>query len=405
MPVFNQRHECLPDYVACSLFITDEYVCSMYEHITACPVNVLDAFVYRLFSCLHILGKDMEIMITLKNVEKFSSTPVECSSIKYTAMKMSKITTELLVRFFENRTSPAENDMIADWIESDPANQEIFNRELKYHLMLMHVYAADAPAKDSASAPRSRRSRFIMFSGTAAAMVITFLVSWFVGVSHLRDEADRMMTFSTRPGQRASLVLPDGSVVELNSGSSLEYPAVFSKRERRVRIEGEALFDVAKDERRPFMVETFAYDIKVLGTRFDVIAEEESGEFCTALMEGKVAILDKESIEVVRLAPDQIAKVIDGKLHKIQEDDVASQYRWAEGIVSCGGLTFVEMMWKFERAFGVNIVVECENIPDIHLKRMKLNVNDGIIHAFSVLRMFADFEYVYDDRTNTYYIR
>lgn len=62
-------------------------------------------------------------------------------------------------------------------------------------------------------------------------------------------------------------------------------------------------------------------------------------------------------------------------------------------------------MRKFERSFGVNIVIEREDIPDVRLKRMKVNVNDGIVYAFSLLKIFVDFEYAYDDQTGTYYIR
>ena len=81
------------------------------------------------------------------------------------------------------------------------------------------------------------------------------------------------MAFSNSPGQITTITLPDGTVVNLNADSRIEYPAVFYGDERRVRLEGEAIFDVVHDEEKPFVVETFRYDIKVLGTKFDVTAE------------------------------------------------------------------------------------------------------------------------------------
>ena len=194
---------------------------------------------------------------------------------------MSNITSEILARFFEGRATSEENNAIADWIESDPANQDAFNRELQFHLMLMHM-PVQAPQK------KPRRTSLALYAGLAASFVAGIILCWFLAVTPLRDETSKMVAFHTDPGQRASLTLPDGTSVELNSGSTLQYPAVFARGERRVRIEGEAMFDVAKAADKPFYVETFAYDVKVLGTRFNVEADEDRGVFSTALMEGRV---------------------------------------------------------------------------------------------------------------------
>ena len=315
-------------------------------------------------------------------------------------MKMSNITSEILARFFEGRTTSEENNAIADWIESDPANQETFNRELQFHLMLMHM-----PASVQTPLQKPHRTRLALYAGLAASFVAGIILCWFLAVAPLSDEASRMVAFHTDPGQRASLTLPDGTSVELNSGSTLEYPAVFARGERRVRVEGEAMFDVAKVADKPFYVETFAYDVKVLGTRFNVEADEDRGVFSTALMEGSVAILDKHDNRITELEPDQVVTLTDGRLIKRHEENIGSRYRWTDGIINCSGLSFEELMRRFERAFGVTIVIECETVPDISYKRMKVNVCDGISHAFAILQRTSDFTVEYDDATNTYHIR
>ncbi|MBR2065057.1 MAG: FecR domain-containing protein, partial [Bacteroidales bacterium] len=289
---------------------------------------------------------------------------------------MSNITSEILARFFEGRTTSEENNAIADWIESDPANQETFNRELQFHLMLMQM-----PASVQTPLQKPHRTRLALYAGLAASFVAGIILCWFLAVAPLSDEASRMVAFHTDPGQRASLTLPDGTSVELNSGSTLEYPAVFARGERRVRVEGEAMFDVAKVADKPFYVETFAYDVKVLGTRFNVESDEDRGVFSTALMEGSVAILDKHDNRITELEPDQVVTLTDGRLIKRHEENIGSRYRWTDGIINCSGLSFEELMRRFERAFGVTIVIECEAVPDISYKRMKVNVCDGISHA------------------------
>ena len=82
-----------------------------------------------------------------------------------------------------------------------------------------------------------------------------------------------------------------------------------------------------------------------------------------------------------------------------------SRYRWTDGIINCAGLSFEELMRRFERAFGVTIVIECEAVPDISYKRMKVNVCDGISHAFAILQRTSDFIVEYEDTTDTYHIR
>ncbi|MBR2609288.1 MAG: FecR domain-containing protein, partial [Bacteroidales bacterium] len=244
-----------------------------------------------------------------------------------------------------------------------------------------------------------------LYAGLAASFVAGIILCWFLAVAPLSDEASRMVAFHTDPGQRASLTLPDGTSVELNSGSTLEYPAVFARGERRVRVEGEAMFDVAKVADKPFYVETFAYDVKVLGTRFNVESDEDRGVFSTALMEGSVAILDKHDNRITELEPDQVVTLTDGRLIKRHEENIGSRYRWTDGIINCSGLSFEELMRRFERAFGVTIVIECEAVPDISYKRMKVNVCDGISHAFAILQRTSDFTVEYDDTTDTYHIR
>lgn len=319
-------------------------------------------------------------------------------------MEMSDITSEILVRFFEGRTTSEDNNAIADWIESDPANQEMFNSELKYHLMLLE--ASSVPAEgQSVPKPIRVRQRISLTTSIAAALFAGAFIMWSLVVKPLAEESSQMMSFMTEAGQRASVTLPDGTSVELNSGTILEYPAVFSGKERRVRIDGEAMFEVASDSRKPFFVETFAYDVKVLGTKFNIIAEEQTGDFSTALLEGRVSILDKTETAVAELRPDQIATLVDGRLHKVQSENLASQYRWTEGIVNCGGLSFTDVLTKFEKTFGVDIRIEKTNIPDKKIRYMKVYVSDGPAAALELLQNVVDFDYSYDQKTNTYLVR
>ena len=316
----------------------------------------------------------------------------------------------ILEKFFMNEADASEISAIEAWLNEDEANKNEFQKAYdRFVLTTLTVSKMELKAEmtrmQTASKVRRIRRIAVYAASVAAALILGVLLNWFFIGESSRTGASQMLTLCTDPGQRANITLPDGTVVKLNSGSVLEYPTVFSRKERRVKINGEAMFDVAKDADKPFIVETFAYDVKVLGTKFNIIAEEQTGDFSTALLEGRVSILDKTETAVAELRPDQIATLVDGKLHKVQSENLASQYRWTEGIVNCGGLSFTDVLTKFEKTFGVDIRIEKTNIPDKKIRYMKVYVSDGPAAALELLQNVVDFDYSYDQKTNTYLVR
>ncbi len=91
-------------------------------------------------------------------------------------------------------------------------------------------------------------------------------------------------------GRSYSLQLSDGTKIWLNALSKIRYPVRFGKQERRVYITGEAYFEVAKNDKVPFIVETSFYDVKVIGTKFNVNAYSDEKKVTTTLLEGLISI-------------------------------------------------------------------------------------------------------------------
>ena len=98
-------------------------------------------------------------------------------------------------------------------------------------------------------------------------------------------------TMTTPKGRQFILLLPDGTKVWLNAASSIRYPTVFSGRERKVELTGEAYFEVAKNVRLPFLVNVNdKATVEVLGTNFNVNAYEDEASINTTLLEGSVKV-------------------------------------------------------------------------------------------------------------------
>lgn len=196
---------------------------------------------------------------------------------------------EKLFRYFSGQTSKKENEEIVLWVEASEENRNEFR---KMHLIFAGM-ALYAPKKASRWAPlkliwNNKRVQRIM---QVAAVIAMMLGSYYIGgVFNHESLSEQSMKIMVAKGQRVEIVLSDSTHVQLNSGSTLEYPTVFSRDMRHVKLTGEALFDVKHSEEHPFVVETYACDVKVLGTKFNVLADKSHELFSTALLRGKISV-------------------------------------------------------------------------------------------------------------------
>ena len=126
-----------------------------------------------------------------------------------------------------------------------------------------------------------------------------------------------MQTITVPAGQRVNLDLPDGSNVWLNAGTTMQYPVSFMTDKREVILDGEAYFEVAHNEKSPFVVHTSTLDVEVLGTKFNVEAYSARKIFETSLMEGRVKVKlphDRKRIPSFLATQSRKRTLIDGRV-------------------------------------------------------------------------------------------
>jgi hypothetical protein len=145
------------------------------------------------------------------------------------------------------------------------------------------------------------------------------------------EKSWKLNKIETGRGNEMQIVLPDGTNVWLNADSYLEFPSQFNNNERRVKTKGEVYFEVSKDKKRSFIVETGQMSLKVLGTHFNVRYYPEEKHIVSTLIEGSVEISNFMD-EKVLLIPGQSA-LLHRQTDKIevQEVDVESAIAWKEG--------------------------------------------------------------------------
>ncbi|RAV28946.1 FecR family protein [Sinomicrobium soli] len=162
-----------------------------------------------------------------------------------------------------------------------------------------------------------------------------------------------------------TVILPDGSKVWLNSGSSLKYPEVFSESQRMVELTGEAYFEVVKDARK-FVVQTKQQDITVLGTSFNVSAYDDDRFFATTLVEGKVQ-LSHRGTNAVFLAPGERGYLdLDREVPvAVKTVDPRNYTSWKDGRFYFERQPLGDILKKVGRWYGVKVKFEQEKLKNV----------------------------------------
>ncbi len=165
----------------------------------------------------------------------------------------------------------------------------------------------------------------------AAAAVILLCLS--VGTVYLYMQPTSLQTVSTMAETR-NVILPDGSSVLLNRHSSLSYPKRFKSDNREVQLTGEAYFEVSKDQKHPFIVQTEHINVQVLGTHFNVDAYRNNPEVKTTLLTGSVAVSNKSNSVRMILKPNEIAiyNKVGNKLTRQVTKNAKDEISWRDGV-------------------------------------------------------------------------
>ena len=234
-----------------------------------------------------------------------------------------EIDEEVLVAFLKGELDAAQAAAVEAWYDRSAANRRMLGQV--YYILYVSDRINDAAGIDVERSLRQFKRR--MHAGrrislrrsavriAAAAVIAAVLLAGGLTTVLLSKRLAQPVTVVTQLGERSQVVLPDGTKVWLNSSSSVEYVAPFFSRQRRVKMEGEAYFEVEHDRRAPFVVSTNGLDIEVLGTRFNIRNDDNEHRVTTVLLEGAVkAYASGREQASVRLHPAQ-QLVFDTRTH------------------------------------------------------------------------------------------
>lgn len=169
----------------------------------------------------------------------------------------------------------------------------------------------------------------------------------------------KLNTLIVPRGTSFHLVLSDGTRVWLNADSKITYPVIFTGDTREVHLEGEAFFDVKRNEQAPFTVNTDQLNVRVLGTKFNVNTFADNGFASTALVEGSVEVSGKMGT-LQRLIPGQVAMI--DSIGKIQVVDMELKpyTAWIDDMFCFRNAPLSEILKQVERYYNVKVVYNAD---------------------------------------------
>ena len=310
---------------------------------------------------------------------------------------------ELIEKYFDGNITDAEIKKLSDWIKNDRHLQNWWEEEFSKSDAGINPVLRDklfarikeqTQGKEETQGKENPRTIRMNPWKWAAAIVLPICIAFFT--YYLIDSSQTVgapFIVKADKGDKATIELPDGTNVVLNSASQLSYLNNFGENGRRVQLNGEAYFKVAHDEKRAFIVQVGDLEVKVLGTSFNVSAYEDAKDVTVVLLEGKVGVYAQKMSHIMKPG-DKIE--YNKATHKITATQVhPSDYiEWTKGNIYFEKESLENIMKTLSRIYDVEIRFDSNKLPNEYFTGTI--PGGGIQNALNILMLTSPFYYEMD---------
>lgn len=309
---------------------------------------------------------------------------------------MRSINPELVRKFFDGKCSPEEVHQVLIWINSEEGKKQLEEDFEKFQtagkdnpideksvLDKIHKKIEQIESKSNAKeeggirklGDRSNHKWTLTQywkSGIAISFLLTVVASalWFFSIRREENLLDstgisqiEYLTKQTKAGEKLTLKLNDGSIIQLHSNSKIRFPKYFTGEKREVFMEGQVFFDVHRDEKHPFIVYSRGLITSVLGTSFAIEEDSTSRSSQVAVLTGQVKVGkveqgDDEDVKELYLKPMEAASFngTQGSFEKIKVD-YDNAFAWKDNVIVFQNESFSEVIKILESWFGVGFQI------------------------------------------------
>lgn len=226
---------------------------------------------------------------------------------------------------------------------------------------------------------KKQHSLFKTFYRVAAALVIVMGLSWAI-VQFTTSTKTLSTDFS-----QTEITLPDGSTVSLNANSKLIYPKSFASDNRYVKLIGEAYFDITPNPNKPFIITANNAEIKVLGTRFNVVANKELDKVEVLVESGLVSLSSVTDEENSILLEKGEFGVLEENILTESQASNPNYLSWKTKVMDFRDEDLYAVLEVINHTYGVNIVLDSEPLNDLKLTSRYDNINlDTLLQSICI---------------------
>lgn len=311
--------------------------------------------------------------------------------------------TDILIKYIKGTATLQECEDVMHWVEQSDENRKTLIMltnmsamllpdeecsavgEAEYNEFIEKLHKDNNKKGDIFGRNKRNIGRYIQYAAVVLLVIsVTLNILQFSNRSHQRIEAQTLICgtkvadslkreIHVAKGEKSRVELPDGSVVWLNSDSRITFPLKFSAQAREVSFSGEAYFEVVENPNHPMIVKLDNnYSLKVLGTTFNIKSYEEDNTIETTLYTGKIDIYQSgKETPIHSMTPNEtfiirpaVSLIPSESLKNISPDIMEKISAWKDGILYFDSHTVKEAARILERWYGIDIIIEDEEISD-----------------------------------------
>ncbi|WP_420581795.1 FecR family protein [Reichenbachiella sp.] len=296
------------------------------------------------------------------------------------------VSEELLFRYFMNEVSPDEEDRVISWKAESEENLNEFERVRIFFLDAKAIKSIGNTAanydvsiawkkfQQHNEVPKSISSSWLK---VAASILVILGAGWYTYVSNKVETIELVAQ-----NEQQSIELEDGSKIALNEGSQLIYPDQFKGDKRKVKLKGEAYFEVAHNPEQPFLIATDEVEVQVLGTKFNV-NNTNKDSVVVSVDSGKVRMSVGGKEEILTAGYRGVYYRSTELLIKIETAKTGMHNYWRTKTLAFKGATVSEAIAAIQKVYGIRVAL---SHPDI--ANCKINVDfedEEIEHVLEII--------------------
>jgi ferric-dicitrate binding protein FerR (iron transport regulator) len=314
-------------------------------------------------------------------------------------------TGRLIGKYITGKETDEEMNQLKSWIKQSDSNSQLFNKlndrdNIADSIEEFESYNKALAWKSYAQKIDNLHLRKINFRWKLVA--IFFFLIGCAGIFAYLNKAinyklapdDNFTTISTSNGQNSKIILPDSSVVWINSATTLTYNTNFATRNRIIKLSGQAFFQIARNEQMPLTISCNDLKVKVLGTKFDISAYPEDQNINVVLESGSVELQhhSKDQTATELLKPGEMAE-FDTKQKElsISKVDSYNYTSWKDGVLIFKNEPMSKVLEKLERWYNIDI-----EVTDYKVNQLIFNatiVNESVEAIFDLIKFSCAINY------------